>query len=886
LARIPGGATVYEAADLFRLRCLIEGKSLLWPQRAVWTLPNTSALWDAFMGHPDTGKRTFLEKWHDQLLNEQEDVHRVAVELIAFYELFPMNIGTEAKLRELDTIIGWKLSQDKPDLSLLVRPFEHGIGSPGIHYLTGKPWQLAFYLQFFIHVIRDKIDPRNAETCKQLADLVLGEIHQSASARHILLHLLFPDQFESMASEAHKRRIVDAFSVEAAGNEDLDSALSHIRKALQQKYKREIDFYERDLQPLWRGDEADPVQFWIEKTIVRDRPDREKGEFALGKALWSPRQDKRGGDIYRYMRHVQPGDVILHLTDNEAITAISRAESGYQDFNGVADTEWGLGPSYLVRLRDTVFLNPPLSRSVFFSTPYKERLVALIDAGTKNLFFNREPSLNQGAYLTPAPSELIHILDDAYTKCAGKSLTEIVPEIATISKTMGVGDYWIFQANPDFYDIRRALQALTQQTWLIARFKNEIRPGDKTYLWESGPDGGIVGVAEVTGPPRMGPMLEAERPFAKSPDKFEGEQLRATLKILRVVDPPISRKTLLSHSELTGLSIFRQPQGTNFRLTKEEARVLDAVVSGSEPSPSQVSLSDLGEVTNLPVQELQEIESLLRAKKQLILEGPPGSGKTYVAELFARYFSGNRLDDTLQKNLLTIQFHQSYSYEDFIQGIRPKTTAGGQLSYQVEPGIFKAFCDEARNSEKPFVMVIDEINRGNISRIFGELLFLVEYRGKTIPLPYDRSPFSIPSNVYLIGTMNTTDRSLAQIDYALRRRFYFYRLMPVTNDRAPVLEKALLKLDVLSPARDRVLRLFIALNNRIQERLGEHFQVGHSHFMRADIGNEQILGQVWNRAVLPLLEEYFYNSRDRGSVLSEFTIEKLLSDKTGQHPGT
>jgi hypothetical protein len=451
VARIPGGVTVYEVADLFRQRCLTEGKSLLWPERAVWTLSNTKALWDAFMGRPDTSKRTFLEKWHDQLLNEQEDVHRAAVELIALYELFPTNIGKEAKLTELNTIIAWKLTQDKPDLSLLERAFEHGIGSTGIDYLTGKPWQLAFYLQFSIRIIRDKIDPRNAEACKQLADLVQAEIHQSGAARHIILHLLFPDQFESMASEAHKRRIVEVFSAEAAGSADPDSALSQIRKALQQKYKREsIDFYGNDIQPLWRGDEADPVQFWIEKTIVRGRPDREKGEFALGRALWSPRQDKRGGDIYRYMREVRPGDIVLHLTDNEAITAISKAESSYQDFNGVADTEWGLGPSYLVRLRDTVFLDPSLSRSVFFSAPYRERLVALIDAGTKNLFYTREPSLNQGAYLTPAPSELIHILDDAYIKSAGKSLAEVIPEIVTRSGSDGKGDSWIFQANPNF----------------------------------------------------------------------------------------------------------------------------------------------------------------------------------------------------------------------------------------------------------------------------------------------------------------------------------------------------------------------------------------------------------------------------------------------------
>jgi 5-methylcytosine-specific restriction protein B len=411
-----------------------------------------------------------------------------------------------------------------------------------------------------------------------------------------------------------------------------------------------------------------------------------------------------------------------------------------------------------------------------------------------------------------------------------------------------------------------------------------MKLGERVYLWESGLDGGIVGIAELVGLPAIGPALKEERPFAKDSEKFQGEYLRATLNVLRAVDPPVTRSELLSHPELTDLSIFRQPRGTNFKVTEEEAKVLETILSGVDTPPRHPtsSKSDLADATNLSVEEVGEIESLLRAKRQIILEGPPGSGKTYIADLFARYFSGNVLRGSVRNNLLTVQFHQSYGYEDFVQGIRPETTAKGQLEYHVKPGIFKAFCDEARKAKEPFVAIIDEINRGNISRIFGELLFLLEYRDKEIPLPYDRQMFSIPENVYLIGTMNTTDRSLAQIDYALRRRFYFYRLSPMTNGRAWVLEKALIKREIAPEARIRILALFVALNAQIQERLGDNFQVGHSHFMRDDIGNDEVLAQVWNRSVLPLLEEYFYNSRDRSSVLSEFAINKLLNSRVGQ----
>jgi hypothetical protein len=438
VARPPGRDAIYETAELFRQRCLVENKSLLWPGRSVWASANTSALWAAFMERPDTSKRSFLEKWHDQLQDESENVHRLAVELIALYNLFPTTIGKETKLREVATVMSWKLSEDKPEMSLLDRAFDRGLGNPGPQYLFGKPWQIAFYLEFARRFIQEGVDPQNMEAYKRLANNVQNQVQQSGAARNIMLHLLFPNYFERIASDKMRSRIVEVFSDDAGGETDQDSALLNIRRALQQKYGREqFDFYDKDIASLWRQGGLEPVCFWIEKTLVRGRADREKGEFALGKALWSPKQDKRGGDIYRFMRELKPGDVVFHLTDNEGITAISRVESEFEEFGGVADTEWGTNPSYLVRLRDTLNLLPPLDRSVFFSEPFSARLKSLIDAGVKNLFYNREPALNQGAYLTPAPTDLVRILDDAYKVAANKSLAELVPEIAELPSIRG-----------------------------------------------------------------------------------------------------------------------------------------------------------------------------------------------------------------------------------------------------------------------------------------------------------------------------------------------------------------------------------------------------------------------------------------------------------------
>jgi len=303
-------------------------------------------------------------------------------------------------------------------------------------------------------------------------------------------------------------------------------------------------------------------------------------------------------------------------------------------------------------------------------------------------------------------------------------------------------------------------------------------------------------------------------------------------------------------------------------------------------APVVPTIEDVMQATHLGRDEIEELVDLLEEKRQIVLEGPPGSGKTWVADKLARYLTGNPLDGDTDERVELVQFHQSYGYEDFVQGIRPVTDEEGALRYRVLPGIFARLCTLAKsNPTKRFVLVIDEINRGNISRIFGELLLLLEYRNQRVRLPFGSGDgtsgeafLSIPDNLFIIGTMNSTDRSLALIDYALRRRFFFYRLMPVVDGRASVLERWLAQHLTASADRDRVLRLFVALNERIQTLLPPDYQVGHSYFMSEHIGTEAGLDRVWRRAVTPLLEEYFHGARDRTKTMVGFTVDALLAD--------
>jgi len=168
---------------------------------------------------------------------------------------------------------------------------------------------------------------------------------------------------------------------------------------------------------------------WVEKTIVTNRADRIAGEFALGKMLWSPQSGSRGADIYRFMREVRPGDVVLHLTDNEGFTGVSVADAAAEEFNGVSNTNWSDRPSYFVRLRDYRKLDPTLHRDKFLrNSGFRDRMLGLLSSGLKNTFYAADGNLNQGQYLTPAPPSLINILNDAYRQVAGK---ELVPGIST-----------------------------------------------------------------------------------------------------------------------------------------------------------------------------------------------------------------------------------------------------------------------------------------------------------------------------------------------------------------------------------------------------------------------------------------------------------------------
>jgi hypothetical protein len=403
---------------------------------------------------------------------------------------------------------------------------------------------------------------------------------------------------------------------------------------------------------------------------------------------------------------------------------------------------------------------------------------------------------------------------------------------------------------------------------------DEVRKGLLEDPWRFGTD---VRSVEFSGGAYQ-PMREAWL-FIVFPDSFESIssrkdklRIREAFKAL-LKDGPSSnidadlldiRKGLTAQGG-EGFHFYRSPiieqwqvvkgkldtaQGT---LSKKASTVVTAR-SSSGKAPVQDTeerleglVSTAAELFLDPPEVLREWANLLLESGQLIFQGPPGTGKTYIARKLAAAVAGDRARIEL------VQFHPSYSYEDFVEGYRP-TGAG---TFSLQPGPIKRLA--AKAIERPherFVLLIDEINRGNLAKVFGELYYLLEYRDEAITLQYSQEPFRLPPNIFIIGTMNTADRSIALLDMALRRRFRFVDLLP---DEPPL--KGLLRRFLQQKAPDMVF-LADMLDDVNQQLNDPHAAVGPSHFLVRDIRTltEEKAETIWNHSILPALADRFFDA--------------------------
>ena len=408
--------------------------------------------------------------------------------------------------------------------------------------------------------------------------------------------------------------------------------------------------------------------------------------------------------------------------------------------------------------------------------------------------------------------------------------------------------YWWLNANPKIWSFADIAVGEVQSYTLYNEngnkrriFQNflDAKAGDMIIGYESNPVKQIVAIGRVSA------EQDGEKLFF---EKVEG------------LTSPIDYATLKGCPELERMEYFQNPQGSLFKLTRGEYDfILDMIREGNpvatEASIDAYTKSDFLDEVYMTEKRYENLVAVLRNKKNIILQGAPGVGKTFAARRLAWSMMGEKDDSRIE----FVQFHQNYSYEDFMMGYKP-VEDGFELKY----GIFYRFCQKAANQpDKEFFFIIDEINRGNMSKIFGELLMLIEkdYRGIKATLAYNGLSFSVPKNLYIIGMMNTADRSLAMIDYALRRRFSFFEVEPGFDSEGFIRYQNGLNNETLNELVNKVKDLNREIS--LDKSLGKGFCIGHSYFCGRDVCTEKWLHSIVDYDILPMLSEYWFDDANK-----------------------
>ena len=408
--------------------------------------------------------------------------------------------------------------------------------------------------------------------------------------------------------------------------------------------------------------------------------------------------------------------------------------------------------------------------------------------------------------------------------------------------------YWWLNANPKIWSYSDIAVGEMQSYTLYNEngnkrriFQNflDAKVGDMIIGYESNPVKQIVAIGRVSA------EQDGENLFF---EKVEG------------LTSPIDYATLRGCPELERMEYFQNPQGSLFKLTRGEFDFILDMIREENPISKDAAIdaytkSDFLDEVYMTEKRYENLVAVLRNKKNIILQGAPGVGKTFAARRLAWSMMGEQDDSRIE----FVQFHQNYSYEDFMMGYKP-VEDGFELKY----GVFYRFCQKAANQpDKEFFFIIDEINRGNMSKIFGELLMLIEkdYRGTKATLAYNGLSFSVPKNLYIIGMMNTADRSLAMIDYALRRRFSFFEMEPGFDSEGFIHYQNGLNNETLNELISKVkdLNHEIALD----KSLGRGFCIGHSYFCGRDICTDEWMHSIVDYDILPMLSEYWFDDPNK-----------------------
>lgn len=425
-------------------------------------------------------------------------------------------------------------------------------------------------------------------------------------------------------------------------------------------------------------------------------------------------------------------------------------------------------------------------------------------------------------------------------------LSEKTESVPAVNLPEASQNYWWLVANPKIWSAQELAVGGTIDYTLYSEsgkkrkvFQNflDARKGDFVVFYESSPTLQIVGLAVVER------ESDGQTIIFK---KTEGLESGIALSEIKAVD------------ELRNMQFLKNPQGSFYSLTADEYDYIEDLIREKNPvMPAKAVMkytreNFLAEVF-LSEDRYDNLRALLLDKQNIILQGSPGVGKTFSAKRLAYSILEEKDDSKVQ----LVQFHQNYTYEDFVMGYKPNEDGG----FYLRPGVFYNFCKRAQqHPDDKYFFIIDEINRGNLSKILGELMMLIEkdYRGETLVLPYNQEEFSVPKNLYIIGMMNTADRSLAMMDYALRRRFSFFDMKPgFSTDGFKAYQRSLANEDFA-----KLVSAIIDLNKVIEsdDSLGSGFCIGHSYLCNKTDVDRDWLKRVVKFDIAPMLREYWFDN--------------------------
>lgn len=740
----------------------------------------------------------------------------------------------------------------------------------------------------------DVVDPKSIE----VGDVVL--FYRGSNRYKWAARISRVDQNDALAHDLHTR--VDDASTAAQPYDELSSTVLWLEIPVPIEFEsfRLHDLLEIDQKALTRtiiphdsavealqeeygsiesmiGVHRKTPSVFIEKTSLDDKPYKQPGaELELGSAAFSASQSANGRDIYRTMRDPKIGDLVLHLlTDTRELRGVSVVSSTLQeDFDGPSDESWkphAEGSGYFLPLGSYREFDEPVAfdEALLNNDDYHLRLQEIYEAHS-GLFYDKNLDLVEGMYFTKVPLPLLYLF------------IALESSILTIAEEI----YWDIE-RPDpvekydtvseaVVDIRTRLPFSTEdRRWFRDAFTATVVEAFTDSLSSVQPNAELTKTEDIHC--QLIKQLYQDR-------KEEIETAAESLGVgsTQAVGP--AQTLFFVHFRELQASVGLSP---NMNQVKTRT-ILGDHYSIETPTPEPI-VEERGplEPRDKP-EQADEIARQLADNGQMVFYGPPGTGKTYTAKRFAHWWLNEQPGvEPHAGQLETVTFHPSFTYEDFVEGLSVDTDEEGAVIYDEDPGVFLEFANEAKQvyhaadgeEEAPrYLLIIDEINRGNLAQIFGEMITALESDKRLdgdnetpVTLAHSGDIFRIPPNLYLIGTMNTADRSIALVDAALRRRFRFLSFPPklrLLREEHSLGDWQIVERTASDPSNpDQLLAQSViaihVLNARIRAEpdLGRGKQIGHSFLF--DVESDTDIVDTWRFEILPLLEEYLFGQYAR-----------------------